>query len=70
MAEEIDVPNASLLLVSQDDLRTVQYQLHLLSHTETDPAKLKSFKNVEDALWQISNHYGTDGIASLEIMQQ
>lgn len=68
--QEIDVPKATLVLVSQGDLRAVQYALYLLSEDETDSAKKTAYKNVEDALHEITNHCGADGIASRELMQE
>jgi hypothetical protein len=65
---EIQVENATLQLVSQEDLRTVEYALYLLREDEKDPEKKASFKRVEDAIWNITNHCGVDGIASKELM--
>lgn len=66
---EIQVDNATLYLVSQADLRTVDYEIYLLIEKETDPEKKTALENVHAAFWEITNHRGVDGIASLELMQ-
>lgn len=71
MAQDLmNVKDARLRLVSQADLRKVQYHLGQWADREDDPEVKAAFRNVENAIWDITNHYGFDGIASRELMQE
>jgi hypothetical protein len=51
-------------VLSQGDIRHAHYELDNLADQETDPKKKQSLKNVCDALWEMTNYYGVEAIAS------
>ena len=60
---------ANLPVCSQGDLRAAQYALHLAAENEADPEKRAALERIEDALDNITNHYGADAIASDAIVE-
>lgn len=55
-------------ILSQADIRHAHYELDRVRDKETDPAKKASLKNVCNALWEITNWYGIEAIASEAIV--
>ena len=51
-------------VLSQRDIRHAHYELDHLCDKETDPEKKQSLKNVCDALWEMTNWFGVEAIAS------
>jgi len=65
---EIEKMTVMVKVLDQGDIRHAHYELDHLCDKETDPAKKQSLKNVCDALWDMTNWYGVEAIASNAIV--
>lgn len=68
--DERQIENANLVLCTQADLCDAQYALYLAAEDEKDEKKKAAFERVQDALHQITNHFGVDGIGNLDLLKE
>jgi hypothetical protein len=57
----------SVLICDQGDLCAARYALYLAAEDEKDPDKKAALERVGNALHEITNHFGTDAIASSDV---
>lgn len=69
MADQIEIENCTVMLVSQAALRLSMDVIAEAAEKCEIPVKKAQLQVMENALWQITNHYGTDAIASTELMK-
>lgn len=68
--DERQIENANLVLCTQADLCDAHYALYLAEKNEKDEAKKAALKRVQDALHQITNHFGVDGIGNFDLLKE
>lgn len=70
IGDTVNIKNTRLILSSQADLCAAMYALYSAGEDEKDEKKKQSLRNVEDALNQITNHYGVDGIGNFDLLKE
>jgi hypothetical protein len=68
--DERQIENANLVLCTQADLCDAQYALYLAAEDEKDEKKKAALERVQDALHQITNHRGVDGIGNFDLLKE
>lgn len=68
--DERQIEFANLVLCTQADLCDAHYALYLAAGSEKDENKKAALERVQDALHQITNHFGVDGIGNFDLLKE
>jgi hypothetical protein len=68
--DEFRMDGANLILCTQADLCDAQYALYLAEEDEKDEQKKAALHRVGDALHQLINHFGVDGIGNFDLLKE
>jgi len=68
--DEFRMDGANLILCTQADLCDAQYALYLAAEDEKDEKKKAALERVQNALHEITNHFGVDGIGNYDLLKE
>lgn len=68
--DEFRMDDVNLILCTQADLCDARYALYLAEEDEKDERKKAALRRIGNALHQLTNHFGVDGIGNFDLLKE